>query len=160
LNQQAQLVSPLRRTGDFLAVPEQIKFFMADETLAGQRFFATRREFRFDVQRRKRESQPVVNAPVTFLGPEQIPFVAGRENCRVRPVGVMRHESAAGGPAEERKQLGRGGNFGVFLKIAKRRCGFGPAIKSQYRRAEPRGMFQQRLVQRHVAGRVTLAGVE
>ena len=33
LNQQAELVPPLRRAGDFFAAPEQIEFFVTGETL-------------------------------------------------------------------------------------------------------------------------------
>ena len=104
LNQQAELVPPLRRARDFFAVPEQIRFFVAGETLAGQSFLAARRKLRFHLQFRKRQPQPVVDAPVAFLGLERMPFVAGRKNGAVSPVRVVRHNAAAGRTADERTQ--------------------------------------------------------
>ena len=135
LDQQAQFVPPLRRARDFFAVPEQIEFFMAGETLARQGFFAARRKFRFDFQFRERQPQPVVDAPVTFLGLERMPFVAGRKNGAVSPVRVMRHDAAAGRTPDERTQLRGALDLGKFLEIAERRRRLRPAVKTQHRLA-------------------------
>jgi hypothetical protein len=160
LNQQARLVPPLGRAGDFFAVPEQIEFLVADEALSRQGFLGERRQFGFHLQCRESPPQPVMDAPVAFHGLERMPFMARRKRGAVGPVRVVRHDAAAGRPADERAQQRGAGHLRVFLEIAERGRALRPAVKPQHRPAQARDGFQQRLVQRHVEGRLTGAGLE
>src|ERR1035437_5391387 len=168
LNQQAQLVPPLRRAGDFFAAPQQIRFFITSETRAWNFCFllsafcfpAARRQFRFDFQFRERQPQPVVDAAITFLGLERMPFVAGRENDTVSPVRLVRHDAATGRTADEWTQMRGAFHLGNFLEIAERRTRFRRAVETQHGFLQTRHRLQQRLVQRHVERRAARAGVE
>ena len=129
-------------------------------TNGGGGFFAACREFRGDLQPRKRGPNPFVNAPVTLLGLERMPFVIRREHEAVGPIRVVRHKAATGGTADEGSQQGCALDLGKFLEITERRRRFVPAVKAQHRAAQTRRSLQQRLIQRHVERRVAGAGIE
>src|SRR5438132_3149363 len=89
-----------------------------------------------------------------------MPPVTWRENQAVSPVRVMRNETAAGGPADQRTQQSQARDLGVFLRITERRAAFGPTVKTQYGLAQLRCELQQRFIQCHVEGCRPRTGIE
>ena len=85
MNEEAVTISPLRGTGDFASVPEQIGLFVAFETLAGQYTPGGSRYFGRHVELCERVANPFVNAAVTFARGQFMPRVTRWENQAVSP---------------------------------------------------------------------------
>ena len=160
LDEEAELVAALGGPGNLFAVPEEVKFLVADKALAGQRFATTGGQFGDDAEFGKSEADPVVDAAVTFLGLESMPFAPGREGGAIGPIHIMGDNAAAGGAADERAQRGEGGDFGVFLEVAEGGGGFGPTVEAQQGSLQARHGGEHGFVERHVQGGVARTGVE
>ena len=81
---------------------------------------------------RKRRLDPFVNAPITLHRAQRIPRRGRRDNQAVSPVGIMRHQTAARWPANQRPQQSPLRNVRILLKITERRRRLRPAIKTQH----------------------------
>src|SRR5439155_26733157 len=130
--QEAMPSAALSGAGDLAALPEQIKSFRADEAASAQVFRRAIRKLSRNTNLLEGGLNPLVQPPVAVDCLELIPGIRRRENHTVSPVGVVRHQAAAGGAAHQRAQRGHTLHLGKFLKVTKARGQFAPAIKTQH----------------------------
>src|SRR5256885_17023258 len=103
---------------------------------------------------------PLMNASIALRRARRIRPVSRRESEAVGPAGIVRHEPAAGGPADDGTQRGQSRQLGVLLRVTERRRALRPAVKAEGRPAEPRCKLQKRFVKRHVKGGRAGAGLK
>lgn len=133
---------------------------MTNKALPGRGFLAARREFRLYSESRKGPFNPLVNLAIAFFRAEGMPFVSGWEGETVCPVRIMRYQSTAGGPTDERSQQSGLFNFRKVLEITKGCRRLRPTVAAQQGGRQPGAGFEQRLIQRHVECSLTRSGVE
>src|ERR1043166_1344703 len=89
-------------------------------------------------------------ALVTFNRLQMIPGCTRWKNQAVSPIGVVRHQAAAGWTADQGTQVCQPLNFGKFLEISEGYGRLGQFVKAQDRPSDFRSGFQEKLVQRHI----------
>jgi hypothetical protein len=141
LNQQTQFIPALRRSGNFPPVPEQIKFFVADKALTRSGFPAARCEFGFDTEPGKCSLNPFMSAAVAFLGAEAMPLVPGWKCKTVSPIRIVRHNAPTRRTADQWAQERGWCDFGKSLEVAERGGWLSPAVETEHRLLQMRGVF-------------------
>ena len=150
LNEQPTAIAALRGPGNFSALPEHIRFFVADKALARPGGARIRREFRRNAELMKRALNPFMDSMIAFHGFQSVPGMGGRKNQTVSPISVVRHEASAGRPPDQRPQQSHLFRFSVFLEVTEGSGGFDPTVKAQHWPPDRWRCFEQGRVQRHV----------
>jgi hypothetical protein len=159
LDQEACSITTLSCTGYFSSMPEEIIAFGADKALA--RSFATGGggEGCIDVELAEGVADPGMNAFVTLRRTKRIPGVHGREAEGIRPVSVVRNQSAPGGASDEGSEPGETFHILQALEITERGGWLGPAIEPEDWTGAFNGGFEEGEIERHVEEGIAGTGV-
>ena len=131
---------------------------MTDEALAWLCFDTDLRQLSFDPELAKGSLNPKMNLMITLFCREVIPFVAGRKNKTVSPVGVVRNNTTSRWTPDEWSQHSQLLYISVSLEIAERGCRLSPSVKSKDRVIKTRRSLEERFIQPHVKSEISRPG--
>jgi hypothetical protein len=160
LDEEAGAVAALGCAGDFLAGAEDIILFGAGEADSGGGGMFFRGEVGVEAEEAEGLCDPGMGAPVAFAGAEFVPRLIGRDDDAIGLVLGVGDDAAAGGAADEGAQVGLGCDVVVALGVAEGRGWEGPAVEAEQGLLALGGGEEQGLVEGHIMGGFTRAGLE